>query len=99
MLATAVGSFKLDDTFATAIKKELAKLQEAMPASLKSEKHDGIWATLLALAFMEIVCKNDKEEWELLYNKAKKFILAELKAKKIADEFADLYEKASKIFA
>lgn len=96
LLAGADGSFEMAKQLAEAIGLE----EEAIR---KSPENVGekVWATLLAILFMELKCFDAKEEWWLLHKKSVKFVqesLASAKKKVATHSYEELRELAKKLF-
>jgi hypothetical protein len=99
LLAHADGSFELGDSLYSALSLTRESIDAATPDPLKKKLQD-VWATLLVLAFMELKCPLDKEEWGLLYKKSTKWIVAQLaKNTKVALKFEDLLAAAKTLFS
>lgn len=76
MLAKANGAFELDESLATIVSASLSALLNALPSAL--QEYQQVWATFIALAYLEKCCSDTKDEWELVFTKAKKFIVKTL---------------------
>jgi len=87
----ANGSFILDETFvrAAGISNTIQSLLDGMPQELKdAQEYDAevklaIWATVIALIVFEQKFTSLKEEWELMSDKSRKFVIGQLKKSKI----------------
>ena len=72
-LQQAEGSWQLNSTLASALTKPLKELESACPVPYKGNIQV-IWATILALAFLETVCAAQRDEWELVAFKAEMWL-------------------------
>jgi hypothetical protein len=70
----ANGSWLLDENLAQAVGKSLDELTSGMAAGVPAEA----WATALALAALEAKFANQREEWDLLAGKARRWLAREL---------------------
>ena len=68
-LQQADGNWQFNTALATVLAKPLEKLESSCPVPCKGNIRE-IWATILALAFLETVCARQKDEWELVAFKA-----------------------------
>ena len=68
-LQQAEGSWKLDATFVGVLSKSLTELEEACPVGCQGDMRQ-VWATVLALAYLEACLSGQREEWELVAMKA-----------------------------
>jgi uncharacterized protein YegL len=78
------GSWAADASLAASIGVDLATLQRSVETSPLGEHKgkpavDQLWATLLALALLETKFGGEKDEWQLLATKAKKWARAQLR--------------------
>jgi len=85
-LQTAEGYWRLTPDFGKIMGFELAELKSETPASL--------WATSLALEFLEFQFKDLSEEWELVHKKAKTWMLEQIES----EELDTILEQARKLF-
>jgi len=60
-------------TLATVLVKPLEKLESSFPVPCKGTIRE-VWATILALVFLETVCGSQKDEWELVAFKAEDWL-------------------------
>jgi len=78
------GSWKLNDAFAECLKTPLSFLKSNKPAApgaaaaAVEEVVDQVWATALALAFLEIRLKELRNVWEMASKKSELFLLTAL---------------------
>lgn len=98
LLAEISGAFNISEAFLTAIKKDKSAIQKAQKENDLFTKAPSIFASLVAIAFMEVVCEKDKAEWNLLAIKTKKWVIAELKKTASADSYDSLLELAKGLF-
>jgi len=78
----ASGGFKITEEFISSagIKNNLQELM-VLPSILENSEvmdKDMVWATVIALVVFEKAFKVLEDEWELIYNKSKKFINSKL---------------------
>ena len=64
-LQQAEGNWQFNSTLATVLAKPLKKLESSCPVPCKGNIRE-VWATILALVFLETVCGSQKDEWELV---------------------------------
>ena len=64
-LQQAEGNWQFNSTLATILVKPLEKLESSCPVPCKGTIRE-VWATILALVFLETVCGSQKDEWELV---------------------------------
>jgi len=72
-LQHAEGNWQFYTALATVLAKPLEKLESSCPVSCKSSIRE-VWATILALVFLETVCGSQKDEWELVAFKAEEWL-------------------------
>ena len=72
-LQQAEGSWQLNSTLASALTKPLKELESSCPVSYEGNIRV-IWATILALVFLETVCAAQRDEWELVAFKAEMWL-------------------------
>ena len=72
-LQQAEGSWQLNSTLASALTKPLKELESSCPVPYEGNIRV-IWATILALAFLETVCAAQRDEWELVAFKAEMWL-------------------------
>ena len=72
-LQQAEGSWQLNSTLASALTKPLKELESSCPVPYAGNIRV-IWATILALAFLETVCAAQRDEWELVAFKAESWL-------------------------
>ena len=72
-LQQAEGSWQLNSTLASALAKPLKELESSCPVPYAGNIRV-IWATILALAFLETVCAAQRDEWELVAFKAEMWL-------------------------
>jgi len=60
-LQQAEGNWQFNSTLATVLAKTLKKLESSCPESCKGNIRE-VWATILALVFLETVCGSQKDE-------------------------------------
>jgi len=68
-LQHAEGNWQFNTALATVLAKPLPKLESSCPVPCKGSICE-VWATILALVFLETVCDSQKDEWELVAFKA-----------------------------
>ena len=68
-LQQAEGLWKLDATLAGVLSKSLPELEGACPVGCQGDVRQ-VWATVLALAYLEACLSGQREEWELVAMKA-----------------------------
>ena len=68
-LQQAEGLWKLDASLAGVLSKSLAELEGACPVGCQGDVRQ-VWATVLALAYLEACLSGQREEWELVAMKA-----------------------------
>lgn len=74
-LQRADGSWELGKFLAELLGCSLDDLEsEAAKVPGNREQVDRVWATALALAFLEQFCADEREEWELLAAKARRWL-------------------------
>lgn len=71
----ANGSWELNENLAQALGRGLAELVASVPADVSAD----LWATALALTALDSQFAAEKEEWELLAGKARRWLARELK--------------------
>ncbi|KAJ6250172.1 von willebrand factor a domain-containing protein 5a [Anaeramoeba flamelloides] len=69
-LQLASGKWELSQKLMSLLKVTKEKITQNCPENLEIE----IWTVLLVIAFIQMTYKDTKDEWELLVNKAKKWI-------------------------
>ena len=69
-LQQAEGLWKLDTTLAGVLSKSLPELEGACPVGCQGDDVRQVWATVLALAYLEACLSGQREEWELVAMKA-----------------------------
>ena len=72
-LQQAEGSWQLNSTLASALTKPLKELEGSCPVPYERNIQI-IWATVLALVFLETVCAAQRDEWELVAFKAEMWL-------------------------
>ena len=72
-LQQAEGSWQLNSTLASALTKPLKELESSCPVPYEGNIRV-MWATILALAFLETVCAAQQDEWELVAFKAEMWL-------------------------
>ena len=72
-LQQAKGSWQLNSTLASTLTKTLKELESSCPVPYTGSIRV-IWATILALAFLETVCAAQRDEWELVAFKAESWL-------------------------
>ena len=72
-LQQAEGSWQLNSTLASALTKPLKELESSCPVPYEGNIRV-MWATILALAFLETVCAAQRDEWELVAFKAEMWL-------------------------
>ena len=72
-LQQAEGSWQLNSTLASALTKPLKELESSCPVPNEGNNRI-IWATILALVFLETVCAAQRDEWELVAFKAEMWL-------------------------
>eukprot|EP01106_Pelomyxa_sp_JSP_P013446 TRINITY_DN401_c0_g1_i4.p1 TRINITY_DN401_c0_g1~~TRINITY_DN401_c0_g1_i4.p1 ORF type:complete len:630 (-),score=139.78 TRINITY_DN401_c0_g1_i4:111-2000(-) len=80
-LQNSDGSWVMTDTLAAVLLKggTSVLLTSQMPTELKSHKDaSSIWATALAMTWLELSCSSDKIEWEILHSKAGQWLHSHL---------------------
>ena len=73
-LQRADGSWELDETFAAAIKRDVHDLEAALGADAGSAEVRRVWATALAIAWLQLHESSAREQWELVEMKAKRWL-------------------------
>lgn len=73
-LQRADGSWELDEQLAAAIKRDLHDLEAALGADAGSAEARCVWATALAIAWLELNEGRAREQWELVEMKAKRWL-------------------------
>ena len=68
----ADGNWQFNSTPASVLLNHL-KNYSSCPVSCKGSTHE-VWATVLALVFLETVCDSQKDEWELVAFKAEEWL-------------------------
>ena len=74
------GSFNMDEKLARLLNSTIEDVQSAVPNIFSSHspelmpKINSIWATVLSLAYMELVLANRKDSWHLVAAKAEKWL-------------------------
>jgi len=69
------GSFEISTEFQSAIGKSRDVLENSLPNALKDVPDKlSIWVTAVAISFLEFQFNSQKDEWELISDKAMKFI-------------------------
>jgi len=69
---TAEGYWSLDQKFCDTLNTRLGDLEPAIPEMIKDKTH--LWATLLALAFLEGNYGSKREKWALVSKKAREYV-------------------------
>ena len=72
-LQQAEGSWQLNSTLASALTKPLKKLESSCPVPNEGNIRI-VWATILALVFLETECAAQRDEWELVAFKAEMWL-------------------------
>ena len=72
-LQQAEGNWQFDSSLAGVLAKPLEKLESSCPVPCKGSILT-IWATILALVFLEMVCASQRDEWELVAFKAEAWL-------------------------
>ena len=72
-LQQAEGNWQFNSTLATVLAKSLKQLESSCPVPCKGNIGE-VWATILALVFLETVCGSQKDEWELVAFKAEEWL-------------------------
>ena len=72
-LQQADGNWQFDSTLAGVLTKPLEKLESSCPVPCKGSIRV-VWATILALVFLETVCASQRDEWELVAFKAEAWL-------------------------
>jgi len=71
------GSWDLNGSLASIFGVSLEKLKQAMTqVKLPSSNQEKIWATALALSFLNISFKHLKEDWEILAEKSHEYLIS-----------------------
>jgi hypothetical protein len=74
-LQGADGAWHLDQALADALTLPLPELQRRLAGAIgDSAEASRAWATALALAFLGRECSSNRDEWELLAAKAKRWL-------------------------
>ena len=71
LLQDANGSWQLDDSFAKAVQLPKASIVAAQPADISDECAASVWATAVAIAFLQKKCAEKRAAFSLLEKKAK----------------------------
>lgn len=95
MLASADGSWKFTTKFADLLEFSYDDLSDQMPDALQDADASSVWATVLALKFLEHTYSSTEDRWKLLANKAKTWLTTE--AQKLNLQLKDLEEAADKV--
>jgi len=84
----AEGSWKLTQKFAETIGFSYEELIEASPSNIGKQNEGAlsVWATILALKFLEVSYEDFSEKWELLAKKAKSWLSNEIQKMKLQIE-------------
>ena len=72
-LQQAEGNWQFDSSLAGVLAKPLGKLESSCPVPCKGGIR-AVWATILALVFLETVCASQRDEWELVAFKAEAWL-------------------------
>ena len=72
-LQQADGNWQFDSSLAGVLAKPLEKLESSCPVPCKGGIR-AVWATILALVFLETVCASQRDEWELVAFKAEAWL-------------------------
>ena len=72
-LQQAEGNWQFDSSLAGVLTKPLEKLESSCPVPCKGGIR-AVWATILALVFLETVCASQRDEWELVAFKAEAWL-------------------------
>lgn len=72
-LQQAEGNWQFDSSLAGVLAKPLQKLESSCPVPCKGSIR-AVWATILALVFLETVCASQRDEWELVAFKAEAWL-------------------------
>ena len=83
MQQNASGCWRIDATFANLFGIQLEQFKQGISPQLQEQVHDAakqesIWATMLALAFLEGACTQFKGEWNMLAQKVRLWLEKEL---------------------
>jgi hypothetical protein len=70
----ADGSWDLDEQFATAIKRNLHDLAAALGAEAGNAEARRVWATALAIAWLNLHGSSSREQWALVEMKAREWL-------------------------
>jgi hypothetical protein len=80
LAAAANGSFTAEN-IAAALNLDVTRVNAALPALLAAiENSLVLWATAIALSYLESRESNSRDEWDLIGGKAKKFLIRALSA-------------------
>ena len=74
LLQDANGSWQLDDSLAKAVQLPKASILAAQPADISGEFAASVWATAVAIAFLQKKCAEKRAAFSLLEKKAKKWM-------------------------
>ena len=75
MLQHADGFWELSAALANIVGQPLAQLGAVLPTAENDAAHTGrIWATALALAYLELHAPDERDEWVLLAEKARRWL-------------------------
>lgn len=89
----SIGSYRLDELLARALKLSFSSLIKVFPAFLHS-----CWATALVIEWLNACVPSIEDEWRLMRSKSLAWLRQELKAKGKEGEEAIMREKARKLF-
>jgi len=85
----ANGSWQLNEEFCNTINKELSDFSGKIPIGTKED----IFATVLALTILEVLCYHLQEDWNLLAQKAKEWLTLQIYDKIAVQSIADQFVK------
>lgn len=77
-LQTASGAWQLTDKLANICGITLEKLKQTYPSKLTIFNRDSLWATALALVWLNEKCSGKQDEWEIVANKGTRWLKSNL---------------------
>ena len=87
-LQRANGSWNMGEEFVNLLQLKLSleqirsviqkEIEISVPLSFTLDMKENLWATLLALAFLELYYEKEKKKWQLIYDKATEWLTAVL---------------------
>lgn len=96
-LQCASGAWQLTNKLADICGIELEKLKQICPSQLVGPNKEILWATALAIVWLERLCSKERDEWEIIAAKGSKWLKANIA--KSGMTFDDVMYFASRILA